>query len=150
MKFKEFHGLSNLALPLYSGLLASALGPVSGGPDASCSNGGSSTNTLSMLQLKGLVITTSSRDHAPTALALHTIHTRPVQALDFNDFPEHLISSPAINGDVWDLKILSEPYSPDARSSKFKSVAVVPSTSRVQHIITRNSASTTAWYLMRK
>ncbi|KIO22223.1 hypothetical protein M407DRAFT_28238 [Tulasnella calospora MUT 4182] len=119
-------------------------GPAVGGaPDASCSNGGSSTSTLTMLQLKGLEASSrpardstdphgaTSRlryqkciDRAPTALApQNTIHARPVRALDFNDFPAHLLSSGAINGNVWDLKNSSEPYSPGARSSKFKSIA---------------------------
>ncbi|KIO22233.1 hypothetical protein M407DRAFT_28247 [Tulasnella calospora MUT 4182] len=77
------------------------------------------------------------RMHRPRAPHENTIHPRPIRALDFNDFPAHLISAAAINRDVWDLKNSSEPYSPGARISKFKSVAAGSAV-----LVTRNANHT--------
>ncbi|KAG8893057.1 protein transport protein S31, partial [Tulasnella sp. 408] len=87
-------------------------------------------------------------------IARNTNHTGPVRALDFNSFQTHLLSSGAVNGEIyiWDLNDPSKPYSPGARSAKLEDVTSVAWNSQVAHILasSSNSGFTAVWDLRGK
>jgi len=81
-------------------------------------------------------------------------HTGPVRALDFNSLQTNLLSSGAVNGEIyiWDLKDPSKPYSPGTRSSKLDDVTALAWNARVPHVLATSSSSgyTVVWDLRGK
>ncbi|KIJ63089.1 hypothetical protein HYDPIDRAFT_182419 [Hydnomerulius pinastri MD-312] len=98
-------------------------------------------------------------EHADTSESLilrNTSHTGPVRGLDFNPIQTNLLSSGAINGEVyiWDLNDPSKPYSPTpgTRSTKLDEITSVSWNQQVQYVLAGASSTgyTVVWDLRGK
>ncbi|KAL4065959.1 hypothetical protein J3A83DRAFT_4432363 [Scleroderma citrinum] len=92
-------------------------------------------------------------EHSDASQALilrNTIHTGPVRGLDFNPLQTNLLSSGAINGEVyiWDLNNSSKPYSPTpgSRNTKVDEMTCVSWNQQVQYVLA--GASTTGYTIV--
>ncbi|TFK96771.1 hypothetical protein BDV98DRAFT_608060 [Pterulicium gracile] len=83
-------------------------------------------------------------------------HTGPIRGLDFNPIQTNLLSSGAVNGEVyiWDLKDPSKPYSPTpgSRSTKLDEITSVAWNQQVQYVLAGASSTgyTVVWDLRGK
>ncbi|KAH7925064.1 hypothetical protein BV22DRAFT_1089788 [Leucogyrophana mollusca] len=86
----------------------------------------------------------------------NTSHTGPVRGLDFNPIQTNLLSSGAVNGEVyiWDLNDPSKPYSPTpgTRSTKLDEITSVAWNQQVQYVLAGASSTgyTVVWDLRGK
>ncbi|KAN0064406.1 protein transport protein S31 [Thecaphora frezii] len=84
----------------------------------------------------------------------NTTHTGPVRGLDFNSLQPNLLSSGAVNGEIfiWDLNSPGKPYSPGARSQKLDEITSLAWNAQVPHVLATSSSSgyTVVWDLKGK
>ncbi|EGO03497.1 hypothetical protein SERLA73DRAFT_165175 [Serpula lacrymans var. lacrymans S7.3] len=86
----------------------------------------------------------------------NTSHTGPIRGLDFNPIQTNLLSSGAVNGEVyiWDLNDPSKPYSPTpgTRSTKLDEITSVAWNQQVQYVLAGASSTgyTVVWDLRGK
>lgn len=84
----------------------------------------------------------------------NTTHTGPVRGLDFNPLQPNLLSSGAVNGEIfiWDLNSPAKPYSPGARSAKLDEITSLAWNCQVPHVLATSSSSgyTVVWDLKGK
>ncbi|KAG1730307.1 hypothetical protein EDB19DRAFT_1740751 [Suillus lakei] len=95
-------------------------------------------------------------DVSESLILRNTTHTGPVRGLDFNPIQTNLLSSGAINGEVyiWDLNDPSTPYSPTpgTRSTKLDEITSVAWNQQVQYVLAGASSTgyTVVWDLRGK
>ncbi|EPQ27901.1 uncharacterized protein PFL1_04645 [Pseudozyma flocculosa PF-1] len=81
-------------------------------------------------------------------------HSGPVRGLDFNGLQPNLLSSGAVNGEIfiWDLNSPGKPYSPGARSQKLDEITSLAWNAQVPHVLATSSSSgyTVVWDLKGK
>lgn len=86
----------------------------------------------------------------------NTIHTGPVRGLDFNPIQTNLLSSGAVEGEIyiWDLKDPNKPYSPSpgSRSNKLDEITSVSWNQQVSYVLAGSSSTgyTIVWDLRTK
>ncbi|KAI5121114.1 hypothetical protein M0805_002787 [Coniferiporia weirii] len=93
-------------------------------------------------------------DAVESLILRNTTHQGSVRGLDFNPIQTNLLSSGAVNGEiyVWDLKDPSKPYSPGARSSKLDEITSLAWNRQVQYVLASSSSTgyTVVWDLRNK
>ncbi|KAL5498571.1 SEC31 [Sanghuangporus vaninii] len=93
-------------------------------------------------------------DTGGSLILRNTIHQGPVRGLDFNPIQTNLLSSGAVNGEIyiWDLKDPSKPYSPGTRSSKLDEITSLAWNRQVQYVLASSSSTgyTVVWDLRNK
>ncbi|KDQ10528.1 hypothetical protein BOTBODRAFT_36224 [Botryobasidium botryosum FD-172 SS1] len=93
-------------------------------------------------------------DASESRIFAKTAHTGPVRALDFNPLQKNLLSSGAINGEiyVWDVNDPTTPHTPGTRSTKLEDVTALAWNNQVAHVLATSSSTgyTVVWDLRGK
>ena len=89
-----------------------------------------------------------------TLILNNKTHTGPIRGLDFNPIQTNLLSSGAINGEIyiWNLQEPAKPYSPGTRSSKLDDITSLAWNRQVQYVLatSSNTGYTVVWDLRGK
>ncbi|TFK85253.1 hypothetical protein K466DRAFT_588247 [Polyporus arcularius HHB13444] len=96
----------------------------------------------------------ANADPSESLILRNKTHTGPIRGLDFNPVQPNLVSSGAVNGEiyVWDLKDPSKPYSPGTRSTKLDEITALAWNHHVQYALAASSSTgyTVVWDLRGK